>query len=460
MTSRLKLSGTLPAEIRREIAQYLLQEYAVQTNRLLLRCHEPFKSSFTVTFPFTEKYVSYEGEKYLNSLVNMPQRKRKRQVPIAVYVAEDHRGIKRLIWTESEDPPRISQTPGVFWKGLPIRNSEGLMEFYTNGALLRHLSSRDSCVERSTRTLDSFAIPRHPLKQSRSVNLYGINNVAPRRMSIFQYNRPEITGFLVCCNPGPITLHAHTPGEDLSFYHSTPIYSSWIYVPLERDEKITSIWIRHPNPLKKVLALAFGTDKGHLHMFGAQTTPALSRCKWELLDISNGEPNHFFFDSHPSTMSGLIFDSKAPRQNRIFDAPQPVSPHPDLRSCEDFHWSQARVENIVAVTPCRRVKEGSTKFIGLLLHYSDGKRESVGQVRIDSLSPPLAIGSSSRLYLGFNTNDEKRPYIARIEISDAHPDQTVDLWFEVCWNGIIEWWYSYRQCQIWQDGRRSLPTRC
>jgi hypothetical protein len=278
-------------------------------------------------------------------------------------------------------------------------------------------------------------------------------------MSIFQYNRPEITGFSVCCNPAPIALHAHTPGDDLSFYQSTPTDSSWIYVPLDHDEHITSIWIRHPSPLKKSLALAFGTDKGHLHVLGAQTTPSLSNNAWELLDIPNGEPAHFFFDSYPSAMSDLMFDSEAPRQPRVLNAPEPVSRHPDLHSCEDFHWSQASVENVVAVSPCCRITKGAPEFIGLLLHYSDGKRACVGQVRLDCLGPLLAIESSPRLYLGFKINDENRPYIARVEISAANLDVTVAMWFEVSWNGTIEWWYSYRQCQIWQDGHRSLSTR-
>src|SRR6478735_2376591 len=107
---------------------------------------------------------------------------------------------------------------------------------FTQGLLLRYLSCRDSYHEYSTRTLDSFAIPRHPFKPSRSVNFHGMTDKAPRRMSIFQYNRPEITGFSVCCNPAPITLYTHTRGDDLSFYYSTPANSSWIYVPLEHNE--------------------------------------------------------------------------------------------------------------------------------------------------------------------------------------------------------------------------------
>ncbi|EWZ77515.1 hypothetical protein FOQG_16824 [Fusarium oxysporum f. sp. raphani 54005] len=457
--SRLKLFGTLAGELRREIAQYLLQDDAARTNILGLTCKKPFQSSFTVRAPFRGNYVTYEGEVYFRSLINEPQRTDDWLAPLAVYVAEDHRGVKRLIWSRYEEPPTVSCIPGVFWKGLPIRNSEGLMEFYTNGLLLRYLSCRDSYHEYSTRTLDSFAIPRHPFKPSRSVNFHGMTDKAPRRMSIFQYNRPEITGFSVCCNPAPITLYTHTRGDDLSFYYSTPANSSWIYVPLEHKEYITSIWIRHPKPLKKMLALAFETDKGHLYLLGAQATPALSNCNWELLDISKGEPGHFFFDSHPSAMRGLIFDSKAPRQPRVLDAPKPVSPHPGLHVCEDFHWSQASLENVVAVTPCCRVTKGSPEFIGLLLDYSDGSRACVGQVRLDCLSPPLTIKSSPRLWFGFELNDENRPYIARIEISDAHLDKKMTMWFEVFLSGIIEWWYSYRQCQIWQGGRRSLATR-
>jgi hypothetical protein len=140
MTSTLKLSGTLPPELRQEISQYLLQEYAVRTNRLLLRCPKAFQSSFTVLAPFVVKRVSYEGEEYLSSLINKPQEKHRQPAPTAVYVAEDHRGVKRLIWTESEDPPTVDYTPGVFWKGLPIRNSKGLIEFYNNVRILPPMS--------------------------------------------------------------------------------------------------------------------------------------------------------------------------------------------------------------------------------------------------------------------------------------------------------------------------------
>ncbi|KAF5638943.1 hypothetical protein F25303_7517 [Fusarium sp. NRRL 25303] len=309
--SRLKLFGTLADELRREIAQYLLQDEAARTNILALTCKKPFQSSFSVRAPFRGNYVTYEGEVYFRSLINEPRRTDDWRAPLAVYVAEDHRGVKRLIWSRIADSK--------------LRGAYGVLYQY------------------------SFAIPRHPFKLSRIVNFHGMTDKAPRRMSMFQYNRPEITGFSVCCNPAPITIHTHTQGDDLSFYHSTPADSSWIYVPLEHDEHITSIWIRHPKPLKKMLALAFKTDKGHLHLLGAQATPALSNCSWELLDISNGEPGHFFFDSHPSALRGLIFDSKAPRQPTVLDAPKPVSLHPGLHVCEDFHWSQASVENVVAV---------------------------------------------------------------------------------------------------------------
>lgn len=130
--SRLKLFGTLAGELRREIAQYLLQDDAARTNILGLTCKKPFQSSFTVRAPFRGNYVTYEGEVYFRSLINEPQRTDDWLAPLAVYVAEDHRGVKRLIWSRYEEPPTVSCIPGVFWKGLPIRNSEGLMEFYTN----------------------------------------------------------------------------------------------------------------------------------------------------------------------------------------------------------------------------------------------------------------------------------------------------------------------------------------
>ncbi|KAF6525982.1 hypothetical protein HZS61_009026 [Fusarium oxysporum f. sp. conglutinans] len=97
--SRLKLFGTLAGELRREIAQYLLQDDAARTNILGLTCKKPFQSSFTVRAPFRGNYVTYEGEVYFRSLINEPQRTDDWLAPLAVYVAEDHRGVKRLIWS-------------------------------------------------------------------------------------------------------------------------------------------------------------------------------------------------------------------------------------------------------------------------------------------------------------------------------------------------------------------------
>ncbi|KAF5017625.1 hypothetical protein F66182_10425 [Fusarium sp. NRRL 66182] len=101
--SRLELFGTLAGELRREIAQYLLQHDAARTNILGLTCKKPFSSSFTVRAPFRGNYVTYEGEVYFGSLINEPQRTDNWLPHSAVYVAEDHRGIKRLIWSRIAD---------------------------------------------------------------------------------------------------------------------------------------------------------------------------------------------------------------------------------------------------------------------------------------------------------------------------------------------------------------------
>lgn len=279
-------------------------------------------------------------------------------------------------------------------------------------------------------------------------------------MNLFQYNRPDIIGYSVCCNPAPIMLHAHTSkDDDLSFYQSAPRHSVWVYVPLEQDEKIESIWMRARSRLNLEVALVFHTDKGRTHLLGAQAKSALLACPWILLDRPNGEPGHLFFDRKPFGISLLGLSSKTPEQVPMPALPEPLSSNPQQFSMEGMHWSKASVEDVVAVSCCRPTARAYSDIIGLVFYYSDGRKACVGQIRLDCLGSPLVVNSSHNIYLGFKTTDMECPYIARVEMSSNVVDDTVRMWLEVSWKGSIEWWYSSRQCQVWHNGRRSLVTR-
>lgn len=331
-----------------------------------------------------------------------------------------------------------------------------------------------------------FSTPQSPTVKHRQVLFSKSTSLSKMRLSLFQYNRPEITGFSVCCNPAPVSFHAHTSDDDLLFYDSAPHDSTWVYAPLNENECIVYIWMRvrtkaqlwlqsdtmttvaamrlltREDLTKRELALVFQTSQGRMLLFGGQWNDHLPHHEWTLLDAPDGKPGHFFFDTHPTCTRALSFDTEAPTTTApVFNlpgVPEASSPHPSFQSSDGFFWSSASVEDVTGVRPCRL--EG--KIVGLLFSYLDGSSAAIGQVRLDHLAPLKRV-DGGKLYLGFTRTSENCPYIARVEMLTEKPDglvkdqqDGVEMWFEVSWSGTIEWWHSYRQCQIWQDGRQSL----
>jgi hypothetical protein len=250
-----------------------------------------------------------------------------------------------------------------------------------------------------------------------------------------------------------------TSNDDLSFYQSSPNQSVWVYMPLEPNERITRIWMRARLCLNRDTGRAFETDRGHTKLFGAQPTPSLSACQWVLLDTPLGSPGHFFFDNHPCGTRQISLDTLPPKQTSSFAPPAASSDYPKLHSTDEFLWSRASVENVVAVRPCRRQTGDIVEILGLLLYYSDGKQAPVGQVRFDYLDQPILTHGCQLIYLGFEKTEPKGPFVSRVETSADNLDNAVSMWFEVFLKGALEWWLSYRQCQACQDGRRSMPMR-
>ncbi|CAF3474618.1 unnamed protein product [Fusarium graminearum] len=145
-----------------------------------------------------------------------------------------------------------------------------------------------------------------------------------------------------------------------------------------------------------MVGLAFVTNNEHVH----------------LIYMSNGDPAHFFFyNSHPSTIKTLTFDSEAPRQSSALVLPVPASPNPALRSGREIHWSQASVENVIAVTSCCYSVDGFTRYTGLLLHYSNGNRACLGELRFDDVCSRLNVNDSGNIYLGFEMCKRRLTYL-------------------------------------------------
>jgi len=132
VTSKLEKSLPLPPELRREISYYLLQEYAVTSTRAFLNRHKVFSISATSLPRTIEHHVEFEGQMYLSNLTIDEDRTKALEVTKVVYVAEDHRGIQKIVCSTSMDTPKVAYTPGIWWKALEIRQAGGIVEFHSD----------------------------------------------------------------------------------------------------------------------------------------------------------------------------------------------------------------------------------------------------------------------------------------------------------------------------------------
>lgn len=123
------------------------------------------------------------------------------------------------------------------------------------------------------------------------------------------------------------------------------------------------------------------------------------------------------------------------------------------------HWRRrtAPMQGVISVRQCRVIKYGLAMVIGLEFQYTDGSVVTVGQVRRDRLGCAWAVSASDQLWLEFRLTEHKFPYVAGLRLSK--PALETEAWFGVAWTGPLEWWFSTRQCQVWEGGRASLRTR-
>lgn len=281
-------------------------------------------------------------------------------------------------------------------------------------------------------------------------------------MKTLFYHDEGISGISIRCDPAPCAFHVHTATTqgDTAFYKSTNSISVWVYIPLAKRERISALWKRPRRAFNRDLGLAFvitgSKNATRVAVAGAEGTRYLSEMEWKLMDApgSRRGPSRLFYDSHPNGIRQLMFESREPDKPTscpVLSRPALFSPH--TGSDEGFFWSSASLEGVTALRQCRRGNsQGRQEVIGLLFTHADGTVSSVGQVRWDCLGKRSDVAGSDDLWLAFERTASRCPYISDAQLSPSERPGR----FRLSWRGRLEWWYSYRQCQIRYDGRTSI----
>lgn len=102
------------------------------------------------------------------------------------------------------------------------------------------------------------------------------------------------------------------------------------------------------------------------------------------------------------------------------------------------HYSEADLEDVTHLTPCRDSTGG--EITGVLLRYSDGRQACVGSFRLDRVGTPLDVRGASVLHLGHGRSEgRKESFVVWIELAVPEGGGDGLEWRAVPLEGKLEW---------------------
>ncbi|KAF4338692.1 hypothetical protein FBEOM_7398 [Fusarium beomiforme] len=260
---------------------------------------------------------------------------------------------------------------------------------------------------------------------------------------VLECDGPNITNYSACfVDEDLVYLHAHRSSEDLSFYREgggDRLFAMWLYYPVEQSERIIEVWRlkRRPKSSHDI---------------------SVPEAMWERVTSFNGlQPSRFWFSSHGDSVDCLAFDSEDKRHEKT-EAPRVRDPS-IWSSRRDSHLiisTSARLVGVTEVVPCRAWAPGSSGIVRLIFTYSDGHKESVGQVRLDHLLPPNEAEPTGDMWLGARALPSGGGIVESMRlipgssqtIHGGAPNQADLNWARTAWRGRVHWDFRYRQCFV------------
>ncbi|KAK5625066.1 hypothetical protein RRF57_000782 [Xylaria bambusicola] len=453
------LAFRLPYEVCNIVAQYCVREYALQISTKF--CQDNLAADFRIKLskPVWARYASLDGVPYIVSLANEPSLgdvvlPSQLDAPIqTVHVAEDHLGVREVHIAGPSDKIRDRSQPGLWWRTVQVQGPE--LEGRTDGSKLRRLICLAIGYTPDASVLWDTPQP-HPERLRFTILMKPSD---PLRMTALRLDE-KVTGYSFCWNKHVVALKAHFPGEDLSYYKyvtSNYPHALWLYIPFYPGERITEIWQRRRKHGREVAFIAI-TNIGRIHLMGAYPKSCWHPCSYELLYKADLNDSPFFVDESPA---GIHAVASRPIVGNIAKRYFPIvsTPYPKSMSYEDYLYTTARVDNVARVRLCRT--ECSSIITGLVFDYTDGHQESVGQTRLDCLEDPIAVDVSQKMWLRMSRSAWGFPQVVDagfLPISKSQGESEGEYLY-IMWHGVLEWWFSMNQCQLFHNGQASFTTR-
>jgi hypothetical protein len=186
---------------------------------------------------------------------------------------------------------------------------------------------------------------------------------------------------------------------------------------------------------------------------------------YSLLESLRESPHYAYMDDSAGFVRELAID----QQPGICDStwedykPAPLSRTPGERPGNrnisgSLFYTSAWLDDVVGLNLC----QFNGIITGLLLHYEDRSRATVGQVRLDGLQGERRqVTKNAIIRFVVVRTGRQLPHVSGLLIFTdrmAEPPLNDGLGLEVECCGILEWWFSRRQCQLACKGRTSAST--
>ncbi|KAF5703001.1 hypothetical protein FMUND_13222 [Fusarium mundagurra] len=172
-------------------------------------------------------------------------------------------------------------------------------------------------------------------------------------------------------------------------------------------------------------AMGLRTSKGREVFLGF--VGAIPDLDWELASTPAMNDYRFYYDSMSSMgIGGLAFEDPSPVTQGVqpFDPTTVVPPMPDFRYCvEPFFLSSANLQGLSKITVCRIPDKRGVS--GVLLTFTNGHKEALGEVRLSCLEPPIDVYKQDRIWLRFEYDPtgiiDEHPRLVEISFSRIEP---------------------------------------
>ncbi|KAF5543875.1 hypothetical protein FPHYL_11158 [Fusarium phyllophilum] len=407
-----QLQIRLPPETLMTIAGHLVRECAAITAEEQSLGTAVSDTAVDITQDIYANYTAVDGVRYVQSLYNMASNLGDQDHPTLlskggksvdkIWIAEDHRGIRSVIFCSVESP-LVGPTPIMksWWRVLDLSKETKQIAIKSDGIKLRDIVIFDETRPNASSNYVSWADPSHPDNVIDIMTL-GPIDVFPDglKMMSFNCNASGTIGYTAVTGGTSVAMiHAHGH-DDSSFYADMDAAypgDFFIHMPLDDGEYVTEICRRYGLGAgnRPSACFVFTTNKGRNTLFGTSGPPESCLVLERILTPAQSGTKIWFNDSssvQSKSLRYLACDVIEPPSQRPFPASLvPNAPYFWTTSTEPWFVKSCSMAGLMNITLCRDTTLAHRPIIGILIEYDGGHRECLGQFRFDrTLGTPNA----------------------------------------------------------------------